>query len=79
MLTVEDIQKLIEAEKEVFPVKADFDELKQMFVDLQTSVDSYAKKADTYFQEMAALSNKVNRIEKWVQLLADKAGVKLEY
>ena len=38
-----------------------FDETKKDFVDLQTSVDAYAKKADTYFQEMVMLSHKVDR------------------
>lgn len=56
-----------------------FDEMKKDFVDLQTSVDAYAKKADTYFQEMVALSHKVDRHEKWFHQIADKLGIKLEY
>jgi len=47
--------------------------------DLATAVDAYAKKADTYFQEMVALSHKVDRHEKWLLQIADKMGVKLEY
>lgn len=46
---------------------------------LLTAVDAYAKKADTYFQEMVMLSHKVDRHEKWFHLLADKLGVKLDY
>ena len=46
---------------------------------LLTAIDGYAKKADTYFQEMVALSHKVDRHEKWLLQLADKLGVKLEY
>jgi len=51
MLTNEDIQKLMK----VFPtkdeavLKNDFEELRQDFRNLQTSVDNYAKKADDYF------------------------------
>ena len=56
-----------------------FDEVKKDFVDLQTSVDGYAKRADTYFQEMVALSHKVDRHEKWIKQIADKLGIKLEY
>ena len=56
-----------------------FDEVKKDFIDLQTSVDSYAKRADAYFQEMVALSHKVDRHEKWIQQLAVKLGIKLEY
>ena len=53
MLDDKDIQKIIEANREVFPSKEDFEsfknEMKQSFSDLKTSVDAYAKKADTYF------------------------------
>ncbi len=56
-----------------------FETLRQDFNILQTSVDAYAKKADTYFQEMVMLSHKVDRHEKWLQLLAEKVGVKLTY
>lgn len=79
MLTIEDIQKLIEAEKEVFTTKEDFEEIKQLFSNLQTSVDTYAKKADTYFQEMAAMKYALNRHEEWIKKIAEKVGMKLDY
>ena len=83
MLNEEDIKKIIEANREVFPAKEDFEnfkqELRESFSDLQTSVDAYAKKADTYFQEMVMLTHKVNRLEKWIQQIAEKVGIKLEY
>ncbi len=83
MLTDDDITKIIEAEKEVFPTKQDFssfkDEMKEDFSNLESSVDNYAKKADTYFQEMVALSHKVDKHEKWIQQIANKLGIKLEY
>ncbi len=81
MLTDEDIQKLID----VFATKEDLKNMaenlstKQDFNDLQSAVDSYAKKSDTYFQEMVMLSHKVDRHEKWFQQIAEKVGVKLEY
>lgn len=56
-----------------------FEEVKDDFVNLQTSVDAYAKKADTYFQEMVALAHKIDRHEKWLHQLAEKLGIKLEY
>ena len=83
MLDDKDVQKLIGAFKEVFPTKLDFDnfkdEYRKDFSELQTSVDAYAEKADTYFQEMAMLTLKVNRHEKWLEKLAEKLGVKLDY
>ncbi len=83
MLTNEDIQKIIESQREVFATKEDLekmrDELRVDFSNLQTAVDAYAKKADAYFQEMVMLTHKVDRHEKWIQQLAEKLGVKLEY
>ncbi len=47
--------------------------------DLMSSVDVYAKKANTYFQEMVALSHKVDRHEKWLRQVAEKLDIKLDY
>ena len=83
MLTDEDIKKIIEANQEIFSTKEDFEsfreEMRKSFSDLQTSVDAYAQKADAFFQEMVALSRKVDRHEKWLQQIATKLGIKLEY
>lgn len=81
MLDDKDIQRLIEvfATREEVATKLDLENLRKDFSDLQTSVDAYAKKADAYFQEMVALTHKVDRHEKWIQQIADKLGVKLEY
>ncbi|MBU4350911.1 hypothetical protein L6250_04045 [Candidatus Parcubacteria bacterium] len=81
MLTNEDVQKLIEvfATRDEVATKADLEEIRKDFSDLQISIDAYAKKADTYFQEMVMLSHKVNRHEKWLHLVAEKLGIKLEY
>ena len=61
MLDDKDIEKLLGAMEIKFPTKVDFeyfkDEYRKDFSDLQTSVDTYAKKADAYFQEMVMLSN----------------------
>ena len=81
MLSSEDIQKLIEifATRDEVVTKNDFELLRKDFSNLETAVDAYAKKADDYFQEMVMLSHKVDRHEKWIQALATKLGVKLEY
>jgi hypothetical protein len=81
MLTNEDIQKLIEvfATRDEVTTKSDFEVLRKDFSNLQTAVDIYAKKADTYFQEMVMLAHKVDKIEKWVVQIADKVGIKLQY
>ena len=46
---------------------------------LMTAIDAYAKRADAYFQEMVALTHKVDRHEKWIQQIAEKLGIKLQY
>ena len=81
MLDDKDIKKLID----VFATRDEIKEMvsnlatKEEFSDLQTAVDAYAKKADAYFQEMVMLTHKVDRMEKWIQQIAGKVGIKLEY
>jgi uncharacterized coiled-coil DUF342 family protein len=76
----EDLTELIKYLDEKFTrIDERFDEMKKDFVNLQTSVDAYAKKADTYFQEMVMLAHKVDRHEKWIRQIAEKLGIKLEY
>jgi len=79
MLSQEGIQKLIEAQEQIFATKQEFEELRKDFSRLANGVDNDAKKADTYFQEMVMLAHKVDRHEKWIQQLATKLGLKLEY
>jgi hypothetical protein len=85
MLDEKDIQKLIKTfpTREEAVMKKDFDdfrnEMRGMFSDLQTSVDAYAKKADTYFQEIVVLNNNYRRLEGWIHLVAEKVGVELKY
>lgn len=81
MLTDQDIQKLMAVfpTKEEVANKEDIAIVRRDFSDLQMAVDAYAKKADTYFQEMVMLSQKVKVLEKWLHQIADKVGVQLEY
>jgi hypothetical protein len=81
MLDDKDVKKLID----VFATREEMKEMisnlvtKEEFSNLQTAVDNYAKKADTFFQEMVMLAQKVDRHEKWIQQIAAKLGIKLEY
>jgi uncharacterized coiled-coil DUF342 family protein len=75
-----DYSELIKYLDEKFvEVKSEIIELKNNFSDLQGSVDAYAKRADDYFQEMVMLSHKVDRHEKWIQKIAEKLDLKLDY
>ena len=68
--------------KEVSNLRSDMDsgfsELKSDFRQLQNAVDAYAAKADKYFMEMVALAHKVDRLERWIQEIAEKVGIKLK-
>jgi len=81
MLDDKDVKRLID----VFATREEIKEMisnlvtKEEFSSLQTAVDNYAKKADTFFQEMVMLAHKVDRHEKWIQQIAEKLGIKLEY
>lgn len=93
MLDDKDIKKLkevfltreefVEIGKEIFVTKDSFEnfreELRKEFSDLRTAIDAYAKKVDTYAQEMIMLAHKVDRHERWFHQIADKLGIKLEY
>jgi uncharacterized coiled-coil DUF342 family protein len=46
---------------------------------LSSAVDAYAKKVDDYTQEMLMLAHKVDRLERWINKIASKTGVKLDY
>ena len=61
MLTDQDVKKLTDifATREELDTKDDA--MHRSFSDLQTSVDAYAKKADTYFQEMSAMRHAIGR------------------
>ena len=52
--------------------------LNKRFDEVIIIIDGYAAKIDTYAQEMAAMEHKINRLEKYIQILAEKAGVDLD-
>ncbi len=70
---------------DVFATKDDLQEIGKEIMtqndkhQLLMAIDSYAHKADAFFQELVALSNQTRRHEKWIQMLAEKLNVKLEY
>ena len=82
MLTNEDIVKL----SEVLATKEDIKELKNQVTSLEsslqsltTSVDNLAKAVKDLSVEYTTVKQKVDRHEKWLQQLAKKMGVNLEY
>lgn len=58
-------------------VDSRFDQVDERIDRLERVVDAYAHKADTYFQEMAALGSKVDRLEKALKEVIAATGVKV--
>jgi hypothetical protein len=79
MLDDKDIEKLVKvfATRDEVATQADMKALRENFNELLNSIDAYAHKADTYYQEMVMLSHKVDRHERWILQLAEKLGVTL--
>lgn len=42
---------------------------------LESVIDSYAAKIDDYAKEMAVMQHKIDRLERMIHYLADKAGI----
>jgi len=52
---------------------------KQDMNKLITTLDAYAKQSETYMQEMLAISNKVDRLERWINQIAEQTDIRLTY
>ena len=84
MLEDKDVQKLVE----VFATKEELRQTKEELLStlatkedmnkLMTSLDAYAKRAETIFQEVILLGNRMNRFERWAEKVAEKTGVRFE-
>lgn len=91
MLTTEDIQKLIAAQKEVFttkedliPLKSDIREIKEDVSGLRESLqgmivatDNLTKVITDLHMEYTAITYQLKRHEDWIRQIAAKAGVSL--
>lgn len=65
-------------EKRFEVVDKNFEAVDKRFDLLTNIIDGYAAKIDMYAQEMAAMDHKINRLEKYIQILADNAGIDLD-
>lgn len=67
------IENRFDAVEEKLDEKADKKDVEKLI----NVIDSYAAKIDTYAAEMAAMQHKIDRLEKYIQVLAEKAKVDL--
>lgn len=79
MINPQDFKQFVDVLKEFFHSKEEmdvkFDAMNENFNVLRNSVDLYAKKADTYYQEMAVMRHRMERMEEWIQKASQKIGV----
>lgn len=66
-------------QKEFKNIDKRFDDQSNSINELRNDVDGYAKQAETYMQEMLAISHKMDRLERWINEIAEKTGVRLTY
>lgn len=66
-------------QQEFKAVRSEVGEARAGIRSLQVSVDSYAKQVMELTQEHLMLSRKVDRMENWIQEIAQKTGVKLKF
>ena len=80
MLEERDIERLIQVLATKAELQAAVSNLstKDDINELLNSIDAYAQKAETYFQEMVMLSHKVDRLERWILQLAEKLSMTLK-
>jgi len=82
MLTDQDVSKLtglLATKEDISDLKQEIDGLKQSVNALTISIDGILKRLETLNIEFLSITNKVNRLEEWIKLLADKTGVKLPH
>lgn len=82
MLTEQDIKKLLEvlaAKEDIIELKQDINGLRETAQALVVSVDKLVKAVSDLKTEYSAIANQLSRHEKWIQQLAGKLNIKLEY
>ncbi len=75
MLTDADIKKIIQAQEDVFPTKTDFDDLREDFSKLQTSVESFATMTKKHEEEISIINQRVGNHEDWIKGAGPKIGL----
>jgi hypothetical protein len=71
--------KYVEKRFDLIEKKLENTAAKEDLESLTNAVDGYAKKVDDATQEMLMLAHKVDRLERWINQIAAKTGIQLEY
>jgi hypothetical protein len=68
---IEETRREVADIHENMATKKDIEELRNTVID-------FAANLDTYAQEMAAMDHKIDRLERYIQVIAQKTGVDLD-
>lgn len=82
MISDENIQKLIRvlaSKEDIKDLKQDINGLREIVQSLTISVDKLVKAVTDLKTEYAAITAQIDRHEKWIQQIAEKIGIGLEY
>ncbi|MBU3964229.1 hypothetical protein KJ591_00090 [Patescibacteria group bacterium] len=82
MLTQEDIQKIAEVcatKEDIKEMREDINGLRESVQFLVISVDGLVKAISDLKTEYISITSQIDRHDKWIQLLAEKLNLKLEY
>lgn len=60
-------------------IDALFEENKQEHIQIRAAIVELGGHLKDYHQELLLLAHKVDRLERWIQQVAQQTGVKLEY
>ena len=71
--------KFIDLQEEIKDLRQDVNGLRESIQALTISVDRLVGAVSNLKTEYAAITNQINRHEKWLNLVAEKLGIKLEY
>jgi len=75
MITINEIKKLTEFQKEVFMTKEDGKEIKESLGTIQTSLDNLAKDVKDLKQEKTVINYRMKNVENWVDKASPKLGL----
>ena len=78
-------QKFTRISQEIAQIRGEVVDIKEKMATkvevnkLLNAVDAYMKQGENYRQEMVMLAHKVDKHEKWLEKIAEKIDLKLEY
>lgn len=69
--------RFLKVEKKLAEHDKEFRKLNEKYDHLINTIDGFMGRIDTYETELAARDHKVERLERWIEQIAAKTGVKL--